>query len=178
MAKRQFYKKVDYERIDFIIKTIGEKKRQVKLDYVESLTERNYPYEAKQVQESWIYFDSIWERLEYGLKLIKRNKTLVGLTEEGIHLYEENIGIETYLKGKKKEKLLKHGKQWADFILVCVKIICAIIPIGIAKLSTVADDFWKNLLLILASLMIGAVLASPIGKLLKSLFQWKSDRID
>lgn len=178
MAERQFYKKVDYERIDFIIKTIGEKKRQVKLDYVESLTERNYPYEAKQVQESWIYFDSIWERLEYGLKLIKRNKTLVGLTEEGIHLYEENIGIETYLKEKKKEKFLKHGKLWADFILACVKIICAILPICIAKLSTLADDFWKNILLTLASLMIGAVLASPIGKLLKPLFQWKSDRID
>ena len=78
MAERQFYKKADYERIDFIIKTIGEKGRQVKLDYVEALTERNYPYRAKQVQESWVYSDSIWERLENGLKLIKINKTLVG----------------------------------------------------------------------------------------------------
>ena len=176
MAERQFYKKADYERIDFIIKTIGEKNRQRELSYVLNQTSFKYPYEEKQGEEE--YYDQIINWLELDLHLIRKGKNLVEFTEEGIHLYEENIGIEAYLEKKKKEKFLKHGKQWADFILVCVKIICAIIPIGIAKLSTIADGFWKNLLLILASLMIGAVLASPIGKLLKPLFQWKSDRID
>lgn len=98
MSENKFYDKIDYDRINCIIKTLGESKRQMKLDYVQDVANHQYPYKVKkQEQESYLYYEGMINWLVEDVKLLRKYNTLVELTEDGMRLYEDGHGIEAYI---------------------------------------------------------------------------------
>ena len=160
MSDRNFYEKIDYERINCIIKTLGESKRQMKLDYVRDVANHQHPYKVKKYeQESWQYYDCMINWLVEDIKLLRKYKTLVELTEEGMRLYEENNGIEAYIVNKRKEKKLAVKKLKVEIAHKSILIATS----GFVLISTIASHlatgFWSNLLGTLGNIVLGAVIA-------------------
>lgn len=172
MAERKFYDKDDCVRIDCIIKTLGENKRQMKLDYVRDVANHQHPYKVKKYeQESWQYYNCMINWLVEDVKLLRKYDTLVELTEEGMRLYEENIGIEVYIKNIRKEKRLAATKLKMGIAHKSILIVTSVIVLISTFASCFANDFWSGLLASLGNIVFGAVIAiscqlvKPIRKL-------------
>ena len=169
MFERKIYDKNDYERIDFIIKTLGENKRQMELAFVLRKTDSQYHFEDELRSDQ--YYDHIVNWLELDLYLIRKGKNLVELTEEGMRFYEENIGIEAYIKNIRDEKRLTIRKLKLGITHKWILIVSALFAFSASLLSHISDDFWSNLLNTLANFVLGALVAiacqlvKPIRKL-------------
>ena len=169
MLERKIYDKNDYERIDFIIKTLGENKRQMELAFVLRKTDSQYHFEDELRSDQ--YYDHIVNWLELDLYLIRKGKNLVELTEEGMRLYEENIGIEVYIKNIRKEKRLAATKLKMGIAHKSILIVTSVIILISTFASCFANDFWSGLLTTLGNIVFGAVIAiscqlvKPIRKL-------------
>lgn len=173
MLKRNFYDKIDYDRINCIIKTLGESKRQMKLDYVQDVTNRQYPAVVKErIQESWQYYDCIINWLVEDVKLLRKYNTLVELTEEGMRLYEENNGIEAYIKNMREEKRLVVVRLKREITHKSILIVTSVIVLISTFASCFANDFWSGLLSTLGNIVFGALvaIACQLVKPLRKLF--------
>lgn len=160
MTEKKFYDKDDCERIDFIIKTLGESKRQMKLDYVRDVANHQHPYKVKKYeQESWQYYNCMINWLVEDVKLLRKYDTLVELTEEGMRLYEENIRIEAYIKNIREEKRLAIRKLKLGITYKWILIVSALFALSGSLLSHISDDFWSNLLNTFANFVLGALVA-------------------
>ena len=160
MSDRNFYEKIDYERINCIIKTLGESKRQMKLDYVQDVANHQHPYKVKKYeQESYLYYDGMINWLVEDVKILRRYNALVELTEEGMRLYEENSGIETYVKNMRKEKKLVVKKLKMEIIHKSILIVTSVIVLISTIASCFANDFWNQLLTTIANITFGALVA-------------------
>lgn len=170
MTERKFYKEDDYARINCIISIIGEKKREVELEHVLDLTDLKNPTELKG-NEQILYYDNIVNWLELDLHLIRKGKNLVELTEEGMRLYEENNGIEAYIKNMREEKRLVVVKLRREITHKSILIVTSVIVLISTFASCFANDFWSGLLATLGNIVFGAVIAiscqlvKPIRKL-------------
>lgn len=93
-----------YKVIDFIIKTIGDKGREIQIDYLSNLVDNEFNDKSIDEREFYVYFDSQINILCKDYKLIRKEKTLIDLTDKGIEVYESSDGFYEYLESVKRIK--------------------------------------------------------------------------
>lgn len=93
-----------YKVIDFIIKTIGDKGREIPIDYLNNLVENEFNDKFMDEREFYAYFDSQINMLRKDYGLIRKENVLVGLTDKGVEVYESSDGFYGYLESVKRIK--------------------------------------------------------------------------
>ena len=159
MEYRQYYTDSDYDRINYMITILGEKGRFVKRDYVLDLTEQKFPIENKSTQEKHLHYDSMMNWLVDDIKLLKANNTLIGLTEQGIQLYEKQIKIGDHIKQLREEKRLAIKQMRLEIIHKIVLIAISIFTLLSSIASYFVSDLWHGILKTTSNIFCGALIA-------------------
>ncbi len=97
-----------FEVISFIVNTIGDEGREIKIDYLRDIVEKEFSNRFKDKRVFNLYFDSQVSLLSENYKLVKLNKSLIGLTDEGIGVYELKNGFYDFLKQKESIRKKQH----------------------------------------------------------------------
>ena len=93
-----------FELISDIINILGEKGREVRIDYVSDLLQNKFANKFKNNFDYELYFDSQINILINDYCLIYKNNNLMGLTSKGIEVYDLPNGFLDFIKQIKEEK--------------------------------------------------------------------------
>lgn len=179
MIKTRFYSDARYNLANEVIRTIAEK-GTTQTFVLESDFEDKAVANGERFGKFRVDFAGLMEWLTTDLKLILyvgERKGLVTLSEEGRHLYDNNLTVKEYIERKDKlraneEDTIEQNLTNARLngIYTIVKIVGSIVgTILIPLAGFVANDIIRTTTIAIGSAIIGALWSTKIGRAIKSI---------